>query len=56
MVVATELEERQASPDAAQFIAFEWLSADEIDARIRSGAFENGSLLAAWALYRLTTH
>lgn len=47
VVVASELEQRQASPDAAQFIAFEWLSAAEVDARIRSGAFENGSLLAA---------
>ncbi len=53
VVVATELEERQASPDAEEFIAFEWFGAAEVEAQIRSGAFENGSLLAAWSLYRL---
>lgn len=53
MVVATELEQRQASPDPEEVIAFEWLSATEVDAQIRSGAFENGSFLAAWGLYRL---
>ena len=51
--VATQIETRQAAPDAEEFISYEWLSVEQIEQQIRDGVLENGTLLAAWTLFRL---
>ncbi|MBN2005594.1 MAG: NUDIX hydrolase [Anaerolineae bacterium] len=51
--VATQLEQQQATPDAEEFISYEWLTIAEVEQRIRTGVLENGTLLAAWTLFRL---
>jgi ADP-ribose pyrophosphatase len=52
VLVATEIEPREAAPDPEEITAAEWRSIAEINARIRSGELENGNLLAAWSLFR----
>ena len=51
--VARNFEQRATNLDDEEHFAFEWLPVAEIDGRIREGSFENGVLLAAWALFRL---
>jgi ADP-ribose pyrophosphatase len=50
--VARDFEARPTALDAEENFAFEWLSASEIDQHIAKGEFENGVLLAIWAIYR----
>lgn len=52
--LATELEYRGAQPEASEYVAYEWLPIAEIEQRIRMGALENGTLLAAWSIFRAT--
>ena len=49
--VATDLEDREAQPDISEFIAYEWVTIKDLGERIRSGQFENSTLLAAWSLF-----
>jgi 8-oxo-dGTP pyrophosphatase MutT (NUDIX family) len=51
--VASQLEERQATPDAEEFISYEWLTIAEVEQQMRVGTLENGAVLAAWTLFRL---
>jgi hypothetical protein len=44
---------RSQPPNLAFQLTAEWLSIDEIDQQIRDGVLENGTLLAAWMLFRL---
>lgn len=43
-------EEREGDPE--EFIRINWLSEIEIDRLIANGNVENGSMLAAWAMYK----
>jgi 8-oxo-dGTP pyrophosphatase MutT (NUDIX family) len=51
--LASEFEERRLAPDVGEIVEFEWLSADAVEAAIRSGAIENMFLLAIWTLFKL---
>jgi ADP-ribose pyrophosphatase YjhB (NUDIX family) len=50
--LATQLEERSATPDEAEFIETEWLDIATLDHRIASGEIDNGIMLAAWCLFK----
>ena len=50
--VATDLEQRTATPEEGEATLVEWVPLAEMDARIRAGEIENGILLAAWSIFR----
>lgn len=50
--VATDLEERIPQLDPEEISTICWYRPDQIDAEIRTGKFQNSSLLAAWSIYR----
>jgi 8-oxo-dGTP pyrophosphatase MutT (NUDIX family) len=50
--VATHLEQRTATPEDTEDIAYQWVDSSAIDRAIREGALINGMLLAAWSIYR----
>jgi 8-oxo-dGTP pyrophosphatase MutT (NUDIX family) len=52
--LATGLEERKLAHDEAEFIATEWVDPATVDQRIADGTYENGIMIAAWALCKLT--
>jgi ADP-ribose pyrophosphatase len=52
--LATELEYHGAQPESNEYVAYEWVAIAEIEQRIRMGALENGTLLAAWSIFRAT--
>ena len=54
--VGTELEECRLSPDCEEFIAYEWIEAAELEARMCSGELDNGHLHATWNIFRLHSH
>lgn len=50
--LATNLTPSTAKGDLEEDIESYWFSENEIDQMIKSGAIENGSALAGWALYK----
>jgi ADP-ribose pyrophosphatase len=50
--VATDLEQRTATAQEEELVACEWVPIDEVERRIRAGELENGTLLAAWSIFR----
>jgi len=52
--VARDFEVRPTALDDEEHFAYEWLPIAEVEQSIREGTFENGVLLAAWALFRLS--
>lgn len=50
--VATDLTEQRLPHDPEEEIVYEWVDIPTVDERIRSGTIENGTLLAAWSIFR----
>ena len=50
--VATDLEQRTATTQEEENVAYEWVAIDEVERRIRAGELENSTLLAAWSIFR----
>lgn len=51
--LARNFEARPTALDDEELFAFEWLPIATIEQHIRDNAFDNGVLLAAWALFRV---
>ena len=49
--VATELEQRTATTQEEEYVAYEWVAIDEVKRRIHAGELENSTLLAAWSIF-----
>jgi 8-oxo-dGTP pyrophosphatase MutT (NUDIX family) len=50
--LATELEQRTATTQEEECVAYEWVPVGEVERRIRAGQLENSMLLAAWSIFR----
>lgn len=50
---ATDLEQRPMQRDEEEFIEYEWLPVQTLEAQIRAGEVPNVTLLAAWAIFRV---
>lgn len=50
----SDLEVRGSTPEAEECVVVDWFEINEVENMIRSGALENSTLLAAWALFRCT--
>ena len=50
--LATELEQRTASPESTEWIGHEWVPLNEFEQRIRTGQIKNAVSLAVWSLFR----
>jgi 8-oxo-dGTP pyrophosphatase MutT (NUDIX family) len=50
--LASNLEQRNSSPEDTETIVHEWVNTSEINALIQEGRIKNGILLAAWSIFQ----